>query len=323
MAKARKSRHGARATGGAGAVVLGQNNYGKSRVRLVKVSRSGKRHAVHELTVDISLEGEFGAVHEGDNALCIPTDTMKNTVYALAKGHGLESVESFAVHLGGHFVDRFAHVHLARVRVAQTRWDRASVRGREHPHCFLKGSEERKTCEAAVERPGAAVLGGVEGLVLLKSTGSAFSGYLKDEYTTLHETRDRIMATSVKADWQYAGLTGRGVFGAWREQVRRALIETFAEHESESVQQTLFAMGAAALRACRAIERIRLSLPNKHCLLVNLAPFGLTNPNEIFVPTDEPFGLIEATVERGGGRQGEIHHRDIATQRRGEKRKGN
>lgn len=282
----------------AGAAVLGQNNYGKSRVRLVKVLRAGKRHTVRELSVDIALEGDFAPVHAGDNALCLPTDTMKNTVYALAKDHPLDSVESFAVHLGRHFVDRLAHVRLARVGISEVPWDRVRVGGKDHPHCFTKGTEERHTCEAVIERPGAAVLGGVEGLVILKSTDSAFSGFMKDEYTTLPEVRDRIMATSVSASWQYSGLTGKGDFEAWRGAIRRALVGAFALHKSESVQQTLFAMGEAALKACRGIERIRLSLPNKHCLLVNLKPFGLENKNEIFVPTDEPHGLIEATVER-------------------------
>jgi len=317
MAKASK-RPGADRAG----AVLGQNNYGKSRVRLVKVSRAGRRHTVGEYCVDISLEGDFEAIHtRGDNALCLPTDTMKNTVYALAKDHPIDTIESFAVHLGRSLVDRFAHLRLARIGIAQVSWERVGVRGKEHPHCFTRGSEERRTCEAVVERPGAAVLGGVEGLVILKSTDSAFSGYLRDKFTTLPETRDRIMATSVTADWQYAGLSGAGDFGTWREAIRRALVEAFAEHRSESVQQTLLAMGDAALKACRAIERIRLSLPNKHCLLVNLAPFGLKNRNEIFVPTDEPFGLIEATVERGDrGDRKEIHHRDTEAQRRRKRR---
>lgn len=286
----------------ADAGVLGQNNYGKSKVRLVKVSRAGKRHTVRELSVDIALEGDFEAVHTlGDNAKCLPTDTMKNTVYALAKDHAIETIESFALHLGRHFVSRNRQVRSARVRISQTPWERLKSGRGEHPHCFLKGSEERQTCEVRVDRSGEAVTGGIEGLIILKSTDSAFSGYLKDEYTTLPETRDRIFCTSVTATWVMGGggkATRRADFGGVREAVRAALIGTFAAHKSESVQQTLFAMGGAALKAVRAIDSIRLSLPNKHCLLVNLAPFGLKNPNEIFVPTDEPHGLIEATVGR-------------------------
>lgn len=283
------------------AAVLAQNNYGKSRVRMVKVSRDPrtKRHEVRELSVDIALEGDFDAIHTlGDNSLCLPTDTMKNTVYALGKDHPINTIESFALHLGKHFVSRNRHVSSARVRISQVPWERVSTRGREHPHCFTKGSEERQTCEVTVSRKGPpTIVCGIEGLVILKSTDSAFSGYQRDEFTTLPETRDRICATSVTASWHVIG-TGRVDLAKSRAAVRRALVETFAHHMSESVQQTLFAMASAALKAARSIDSIRLSMPNKHCLLINLKPFGMENHNEIFVPTDEPHGLIEATVKR-------------------------
>ncbi len=279
---------------------LGQNNYGKSRVRMVKVSRAGKVHTVRDLTVDIAIEGNFGAVHtRADNALCLPTDTMKNTVYALGKDHPIETIESFALHVSEHFVSRNRHVRSARVRISQAPWERLRVRGREHPHAFTRAAEERQTCEVAFDRGGAHVSGGIEGLVILKSTESAFSGFQQDEYTTLAATRDRIFATSMTAAWTFAGpRPQRAAFGACRERIRRALVETFATHRSESVQHTLYAMGEAALRACKPIDSIRISMPNKHCLLVNLLPFGLENENEVFVPTDEPYGLIEATIER-------------------------
>lgn len=316
MAKQTKRRIGGRSAGKAprtgandmdGSVaefVLGQNNYGKTRVRMVKVLRDGKRHDVREIEVAISLEGDFKAIHtDGDNSLCLPTDTMKNTVYALGKDHPLDTIESFALHLGRHFIDRNDHVSRARVRISQVPWVRARVGGTEHPHCFSKGSDERQTCDVTVERAGASVVGGIEGLVILKSTDSAFVGYIRDAYTTLPETDDRIFATSLSAKWMFGGdRPERAAFATCREKIRRAMVETFAGHMSESVQHTLHAMGAAALRACPAIDRIRLSMPNKHCLLVNLAPFGLENANEIFVPVDEPYGLIEATITRGRAR---------------------
>lgn len=284
----------------ASGVVLGQNNYGKSRVRMVKVLRDGKRHEIREVDVAIALEGDFKAMHtDGDNSLCLPTDTMKNTVYALGKDHPLDTIEAFALHLGRHFVDRNSHVSRARVKISQTPWHRVSVRGKEHTHCFTKGSEERQTCDVTVERSGVSVVAGIEGLVILKSTDSAFVGYIRDEFTTLPETDDRIFATSMTVKWMYGGeRPEKAAFGPCREKIRRTLIDTFAEHKSESVQHTLHAMGEAALKACPAIDRIRLSMPNKHCLLVNLSPFGMDNPNEIFVPTDEPHGLIEATLAR-------------------------
>jgi urate oxidase len=303
--KTKRARAGGRKTS-AGRFELGQNNYGKSRVRMVKVSRNGRVHTVREIEVAIALEGEFEAVHtRGDNAMCLPTDTMKNTVYALGKDHPLETIEEFALHLARHFVKHNPQVRSAAVSVSQVPWKRVKGARGEHPHCFIKGSEERQTCEAWVSRGAEDVSSGLTGLVVLKSADSAFSGYAKDRFTTLAETRDRIFCTSVTAVWEYpvsARVGGKGAgaidYGREREAIRRALIDTFAAHKSESVQQTLYEMGKAALRASSAAESIRLSLPNKHCLLVNLKPFGKRNANEIFVPTDEPFGLIEATVER-------------------------
>lgn len=284
-------------------VVLAENNYGKSRVRLVKVSRdrATKRHTVHELSVDVALRGDFETVHTlGDNSKCLPTDTMKNTVYAFAKDHPIDAIESFALHLAKHFVVGRG-MESARVSVSRVPWERVILRGKEHPHCFTKGSEERQRCEVVYGSRnvgGTSVLGGIEGLVILKSTDSGFAGFMKDEYTTLPEVDDRIMATSVSAMWTFAAAGERTKFGMCREKIRAALVATFASHKSKSVQQTLYAMGEAALKACREIGSIRLSLPNKHCLLVNLKPFGMENANEVFVPTDEPHGLIEATIRR-------------------------
>lgn len=291
MAKSRKA---------GSAAALARNSYGKSRVRLVKVSRRGRVHTVHELSVDVALRGDFGAIHtRGDNRKCLPTDTMKNTVYALSKGHPLTSIESFALDLADHFVDRHGCVERAMVTVRGVPWVRARVGGRDHGHTFLKGTEERQVCRVSGDRKGVEVEGGIEGLVILKSTDSAFTGYIKDEYTTLKETEDRIFATSVRAEWSYAAKNvARIDFNKCRAAVRTAMIETFAGHRSRSVQHTLYAMGEAALGACRSIDSISLSLPNKHCLLVDLTPFGMTNENEVFVPTDEPHGLIEATIVR-------------------------
>lgn len=281
-------------------ISLGRNNYGKSRVRMLKVFRDGNRHTVKEVSVDIALEGDFESVHaRGDNSLCLPTDTMKNTVYALGRRHRLDTVESFASDLARHFFRGDAPVSNAKVRVSQVTWERAVVRGKPHPHCFLRSGEEVAACEAMADASGLSVSSGIDHLVILKSRDSAFSGFLKDRYTTLRETRDRIMATSLSAWWEYQrGWPVSIDFRLIRETVRRALIETFADHHSESVQHTLHAMGTAVLRTCPHVSRIRLSMPNKHCLLVDLSPFGLTNRNEVFVPTEEPHGLIEASLQR-------------------------
>jgi len=283
---------------------LSWNRYGKSRVRLVKVRRPapGAPDAPHDLvdlTLDVQLEGDFAAVYvDGDNRPCIATDTMKNTVYALARQDPIEHVESFAIRLAEHLAAKPA---VARVRVSavEHRWERLSVAGRPHPHAFAQPGGEEWTAVVTKDSTGIDVGAGLASLVVLKTTDSAFAGFPRDEYTTLPETGDRILATSVTASWKYRA--GARNFGA-REAIRTALVETFAAHVSQSVQHTLYAMAEAALAACPDADEITLTMPNRHHLLVNLEPFGLDNPNQIFVATDQPFGLIEATVRRTLGK---------------------
>jgi urate oxidase len=275
--------------------VLSWNRYGKSRVRLVKVRRERNPHEIVDLTIDVQLEGAFDAVYvDGDNASCLATDTMKNAVYALARQDPIEHVEAFALRLAAHFAAKPA---VARVRVGavEHRWDRLSAGGQPHPHAFVQPGGEEWTAAVTRDDAGSRVVSGLTNLVVLKTTDSAFSGFPRDEFTTLPETDDRILATSMTATWSYrAGATN---FAA-RDRVRQALVETFAAHKSRSVQHTLYAMGEAALAACDDLVDITLTLPNRHHLLVDLTPFGLDNPNEIFVATDQPFGLIEATIRR-------------------------
>jgi urate oxidase len=279
-------------------VGLAWNRYGKSRVRLVKVRRgAGAEDSddLIDLTLDVALEGAFERVYvDGDNSGCLATDTMKNTVYALARQDPIDHVESFASRLAGHLSSK-PGVSLVRIEAAEHPWTRLAAGGRPHPHAFARAGTEEWTTVVTRDAAGTSIASGLRGLVVLKTTDSAFAGFPRDEYTTLPETRDRILATSITASWRYA--QGFSDFGQ-RSAVRAALVETFASHRSESVQQTLYAMGEAALAACRGVVDIQLSLPNRHHLLVDLAPFGLDNPNEIFVATEEPFGLIEARVAR-------------------------
>jgi urate oxidase len=276
-------------------VSLAWNRYGKSRVRLVKVYRGPDSHDLIDLTLDVALEGAFERVYvEGDNSGCLATDTMKNTVYALARKVSIDHVESFALQLAEHFASK-PGVSTVKIEAAEHPWTRLSAGGHPHPHAFARAGAEEWTTVVTRDAGGAAVTSGLRGLVVLKTTDSAFSGFPRDQYTTLPETRDRILATSITANWAY--VTGFSDFGQ-RTAVRAALVETFSAHRSESVQQTLYAMGEAALSACRGVRDIQLSLPNRHHLLVDLKPFGLDNPNEIFVATEEPFGLIEARVTR-------------------------
>jgi urate oxidase len=269
--------------------MLAWNRYGKSRIRLVKVDRSREPHRLVDLTIAVQLEGAFERVYtDGDNTPCLPTDTMKNTVYALARQHPIDRVEAFLVLLADHFIAK-PGVARATINASEQPWARLAN------HAFVHGSAERWTATVTRTADAADIVSGITDLVLLKTTESAFSGFPRDAYTTLPDTRDRILATSVTATWRYR--SGARDFGV-RERIREAMVDTFAGHMSESVQHTLDAMGRAALDSARDIVEITLALPNRHHLLVDLTPFGLDNPNEIFVATDQPFGLIEATLRR-------------------------
>jgi urate oxidase len=272
------------------------NRYGKASVRLVRVHRARDPHTIRDMTVKVQLEGDFETVYVGgDNTTCVATDTMKNTVYALAGQGTIDEIERFADRLASLFVEQ-PHVSSARVSIVEHRWDRIESSGMAYPHAFVQPGGERWTARVVRDRVGARVTAGLDNLVVLKTTDSGFAGFPRDQYTTLKETLDRILATAVKARWRYA--QGEIDYGV-RERVRTALVETFAGHDSRSVQHTLYAMAEAALSACEEVERITLTLPNRHHLLVDLSPFGLDNPNEVFVATNQPYGLIEATVGRG------------------------
>jgi urate oxidase len=276
-------------------MTLSWNRYGKCRIRLVKVRRAKDPHELVDLTLDVQLEGAFENVYsEGDNSSCLATDTMKNTVYAFARQDPVASPESFGLRLASHFAS-IPPVTRARISVVEHRWERLTADGHPHPHAFVQPGGERWTAVVEKDRDGDRVTSGLENLVVLKTTDSAFSGFPRDRYTTLPETGDRIFATSVTASWKYH--RGIAEFGA-RTLIRRRLLDTFATHDSRSVQHTLHAMARAVLDACDDVEEVTLALPNRHHLLVDLAPFGLDNPNEVFVATDQPFGLIEATVRR-------------------------
>lgn len=272
-------------------IVLAANSYGKSRVRVVKVTRRDGAHDLAEISVNVQFEGDFDSVHTaGDNSAVLPTDTMKNTVNALAKKWSGEQIEEFACQLAEHFLADNKQVSRVRIEIFQIQWIRV-----DH-HAFVRGSEEKRTTQVVSVRGSIEVKSGIENLVVLKTKGSAFEGYKKDRFTTLKETSDRLLATAIKATWTYR--TGSVAFGPCRHQAREAILKTFMERESPSVQHTANAMGEAVLEAVPEITDIRLTLPNKHCLLVDLGPFGLENPNEIFVPTDEPHGLIEVYLKR-------------------------
>jgi urate oxidase len=277
--------------------ILTKNQYGKSRVRLVKVERHGSRHELTDLNVDVQLTGDFTAAYDqGDNRKVLPTDTMKNTVYALARQQPIGEIEEFGVRLANHFISHNPQVKRARIRLSQTLWKRILVGGRPHDHSFLHCGDERRTAVVEQSENGVKIKSGIRDLVVLKTTGSAFFGYLQDEFTTLKETTDRLFGTAVKAEWTWREDTPG--YGACWQAVRETILEVFATHASLGVQHTLHAMGEAILDRVHAVAEIHLAMPNRHCLLVDLSPFGMGNPNEVFLPIDEPHGLIEGTMRR-------------------------
>ena len=279
------------------AIVLGPNQYGKAETRVVRVYRDEARHEIRDVNVSTSLRGDFAAAHvSGDQAKVLPTDTQKNTCFAFAKQKGIGEIEDFALELGRHFVTDIEPVDGARIQIDEYAWDRIVVDGREHDHAWARRGAETRTTVVTVEPDASSVVSGLRDLTLLKSTGSEFWGFLKDEYTTLPEAHDRILATSLVANWRYAGTDL--AWGALYDDVRRILLQQFATVHSYALQQTLWEMGSAALEAHPDIVEISLAAPNKHHFLVDLAPFGLDNPGEVFHAADRPYGLIECTVTR-------------------------
>ncbi|MFI5892695.1 factor-independent urate hydroxylase [Actinoplanes sp. NPDC051513] len=273
------------------AIVLGPNRYGKAETRLVRVTRDGETHSLTDLNVSIALSGDLAATHlTGDNAGVLPTDTMKNTVYAFAKKHGVGEPEEFGLLLARHFLRTQGQVRAARVAIEAYGWDRLG------PHSFRRQGGWTRLAEVVATAEREQVVSGVTGMTLLNTTASEFHGFVRDRYTTLPETNDRILATAVDAGWRHLGETGD--WAASFEGALTSLTEAFVNTYSLSLQQTLFSMGSHTLHERPEIAEIRLALPNKHHYLVDLSVFELTNDNEVFIAGDRPYGLIEGTVTR-------------------------
>ena len=271
-------------------IVLGDNQYGKAETHVVRISRTGERHEVKDLNVSVTLAGDFAETHtSGDNSKVVPTDTQKNTVFAFARD-GIGEIEDFAIRLARHFVSGFASVYRARVHIEEQPWDRI------HDQAFVQAGAEKRLATVTCTDDGTWVVAGIGDMVVMKSGGSEFHGYVKDRFTTLPETTDRIMATSVLARWRYssADVDWQVSFA----ETRRLLLEAFARHHSLSLQHTLYAMGEAVLKARPEIAEIRMAMPNKHHFVVDLSPFGIANENEVFYASDRPYGLIEGTLTR-------------------------
>jgi urate oxidase len=282
-------------------IVLGPNQYGKAENRVVRIYRDSPRHVIRDLSVSSALRGDFTDAHvSGDQARILPTDTQKNTVYAFAKRPDLGEIEHYALTLGRHFVDDIGPVEGARIEIEEYPWDRIRVDGHEHDHSFVRRGSDVRTTVVTVDGKGESqrvwVVSGLKDLVLLKSTGSEFWGYLKDAYTTLQETHDRVMSTSLVARWRYQA--DDIDWAKAHADIRQIMLERFATVHSLALQQTLYELGKAVLESHAEVAEIKLSAPNKHHFVVDLSPFGLDNPNEVFHADDRPYGLIQASVIR-------------------------
>src|SRR3974390_2364327 len=277
---------------------LGENRYGKSRVRLSRITRHGDQHDFQEWTLRVLLHGDFAAsFNEADNSKILPTDTMKNTIYSVARDSSAATIEEFAMELGDYLLSNNPQVARVGVEIEEKAWERMTCNGAPEATTFKLGGPELHTVNAQRARGVPwSITSGVDDLIILKTTKSAFMGYIQDRLTTLKPAADRIFGTSATVAWDYSASTLP--FSEVRARIIAALLKEFAAHNSMSVQHTLFDMGRTALAAAPEIARIKLTMPNLHHLLADLSPFGQDNPNHIFVPIDEPHGYIEATIER-------------------------
>ncbi|MFG2894887.1 factor-independent urate hydroxylase [Streptomyces sp. NPDC048248] len=292
--------------------ILGQNQYGKAENRVVRITRDGDTHHIKDLNVSVALSGDLEEVHlSGSNANCLPTDTTKNTVYAFAKEHGIESAEQFGIHLARHFVTSQEPIKKARIRIEEYAWERIAtsdgnsrfIGSDEVKHSFARKGQETRLTEITYDGESWQVISGLKDLVVMNSTNSEFWGYIKDKYTTLKEAYDRILATEVSSRWRFNWTDDEQRMPNWErsyEQVKKHMLQAFAETYSLSLQQTLYQMGSRIINNRSEVDEIRFSLPNKHHFLVDLEPFGLKNDNEVYYAADRPYGLIEATVLRDG-----------------------
>jgi urate oxidase len=274
-----------------------QHHYGKAKVRVLKVFRAGTRYSIKELDVQVMLQGDFDASFtRADNRLVVATDSVKNTINVLAKQKLGADTEAFGLVLGEHFLKTYKHVSRVEVSLTEHCWERIKVKGRPHAHSFSETGAARPFAKIACTRNESIVESGIKDLLILKTTASGFENFLRDEFTTLPETNDRILATKLEAVWTYR--KSPASYFRTNKKILDAMLAVFAKNFSPSVQVTLFQMGEAALKAAAEVSKVHIAMPNKHCLLINLKPFGLENKNELFVPTDEPHGQIEGTVAR-------------------------
>ncbi len=278
-------------------MALLHKTYGKDGVRVMRIDRSGERHEVRELTVRAMLTGNFDpAFTHADNSTSVSTDTVKNVVNVVARENLALGTELFCAAVATRLLESYAGVESATVTAHETKWARLSVDGTPHAHSFTLDSNGRPFARTVATRSGATMESGISGFTFMKSTQSGWENYIKDKYTTIAETHDRMAATAMEASWRWSAAPAS--YEAANATILATLLKVFATTYSASVQDSLYRMGTAALAAVPEIADISMACPNKHYLLINLAPFGLDNKNQVFVATDDPHGQIECTVGR-------------------------
>jgi len=279
------------------AIRLAENSYGSSRIQLLRVSKQQGRHDVREITLSVRFEGDFEAAHvTGDNRKILPADTMKNTVYALARQHSIEPLENFGLHIIEHFLTYNAQVTRVTIAASENIWTRLPHGGKPHPSAFSRAGEQERTCFLSGTRAGTQVRAGIQNLLVLKTSNSAFEDFKRDPYTTLQNEGDRILSIVISANWLYTEEDAE--FGPLWHAVRKTLLEAFVEHDSHSLQHTLYAMGETVLGNFDNVSEIHLSLPSKQFNLANLAALGMDNPGTVFLAADENHTVTEATLKR-------------------------
>ncbi|HEV2489768.1 MAG TPA: urate oxidase [Candidatus Acidoferrales bacterium] len=276
---------------------LAENEYGVSDVRVLRVTRRDRHHEVKDMMLDVRCEGDFGTAHTaGDNRNILPGDTMKNTIYVLAKQYPSEAIEEFALHAIEHFLTYNPQMTQVEVTARERPWSRLTVGEKPDPSAFVAGLAERRTTRIHATRNETSVQSGIEQLAVLRTAGAAFALFLRDPYTTLQETVDSLLSATVSASWAYA--EPEASYSTVFHGVRRTLLEAFAAHDSRSPQHILYAMGHAVLDNLDVIREIRISLAQMPFRLVDMKPFGMENENEVFALADKPHTVAEATLRR-------------------------
>jgi urate oxidase len=279
-------------------VPLIKNRYGKGRVRVMRVHRDGDRHEVSQLNIKAMIEGDFARAYtDADNSTSVSTDTIKNVVNIVARENTRLSTEEFCLVLAKKYLDTYPQIDSVMVTAHETKWSRLSFGGKPHPHSFVLDSNGKPFVEVMATRGGTALTSGVDGFTFMKSTQSGWEDYVKDPYTTIPETADRMCATSMVASWKWSAKPAS--YPAANANILDTLLAVFGTTYSRSVQDSLYRMGEAALAAVPEISEISMACPNMHFIPMNLNAFGLDNNNDVFLPTDEPHGQIECTVGRG------------------------